>query len=321
MSSFGQTSRRPPPAKPQPTAKGSAPNSPATSAGSATSSADERAGVGTGDEAGEERAFERQVGGVVVEQQARRRRRPSAARRGRARRPGGRASRAARRSGCAGTGGSARASSPAPPSTASLTTSVVSRNCSGGEELGFLEPASCGTRARLQPVAAECVGTGIRYHDLSMIRPLINGFATTFKHMFKPPITVNYPDQKVPMFPKYRGKQVLMRDENGLEKCVACGLCAVACPADAIYLEAAENDGTVHGRSALRVRSTRSTRRAASSAATAKRPARCRPSSWARTTSWPSTARTTSSGTRRSCSCRRPRRAGADARRSPRRDR
>jgi len=36
-----------------------------------------------------------------------------------------------------------------------------------------------------------------------------------------------------------------MRDENGLEKCVACGLCSVACPADAIYLEAAENDGSV----------------------------------------------------------------------------
>ena len=78
-----------------------------------------------------------------------------------------------------------------------------------------------------------------------MIRPFLIGFATTFKHLFKKPITVNYPDQKVPMFPKYRGKQVLMRDENGLEKCVACGLCSVACPADAIYLEAAENDGTV----------------------------------------------------------------------------
>src|SRR6266540_3863538 len=78
-----------------------------------------------------------------------------------------------------------------------------------------------------------------------MIVPLLKGFALTLRHMFKKPITVNYPDQKMPMFPKYRGKQVLMRDENGLEKCVACGLCAVACPADAIYLEAAENDGTV----------------------------------------------------------------------------
>jgi NADH-quinone oxidoreductase subunit I len=78
-----------------------------------------------------------------------------------------------------------------------------------------------------------------------MIRPFLVGFATTFKHMFRKPITVNYPEQKLPVFPKYRGKQVLMRDENGLEKCVACGLCAVACPADAIYLEAAENDGSV----------------------------------------------------------------------------
>ena len=79
----------------------------------------------------------------------------------------------------------------------------------------------------------------------AMLGPLAKGFALTFKHLFRKPITVNYPDQKVPMFPRYRGKQVLMRDENGLEKCVACGLCAVACPADAIYLEAAENDGTV----------------------------------------------------------------------------
>jgi NADH-quinone oxidoreductase subunit I len=80
---------------------------------------------------------------------------------------------------------------------------------------------------------------------MAVIRPFVIGFATTLKHLFKKPITVNYPEQKFPMFPKYRGKQVLMRDENGLEKCVACGLCSAACPADAIYLEAAENDGTV----------------------------------------------------------------------------
>ncbi|HEX6159915.1 MAG TPA: NADH-quinone oxidoreductase subunit I, partial [Thermoanaerobaculia bacterium] len=79
----------------------------------------------------------------------------------------------------------------------------------------------------------------------SMIKPFLVGLGTTFRHMFKKKVAVNYPEQKIPMFPKYRGKQVLMRDENGLEKCVACGLCSVACPADAIYLEAAENDGTV----------------------------------------------------------------------------
>ena len=80
---------------------------------------------------------------------------------------------------------------------------------------------------------------------MALIRPLLVGFATTLKYLFRKPITVNYPEEKFPMFPRFRAKQVLMRDENGLEKCVACGLCSVACPADAIYLEAAENDGSV----------------------------------------------------------------------------
>ena len=45
-----------------------------------------------------------------------------------------------------------------------------------------------------------------------MVRAFLVGMATTFRHMFKKKIAVNYPDEKVPMFPKYRGKQVLMRD-------------------------------------------------------------------------------------------------------------
>ena len=51
-----------------------------------------------------------------------------------------------------------------------------------------------------------------------------------------------YPEQKVPVLPRYRGKQVLFRNENRLGKCVACGLYSMACLADAIYLE---DDGTV----------------------------------------------------------------------------
>src|SRR4030095_8495158 len=85
----------------------------------------------------------------------------------------------------------------------------------------------------------------VNWKGMAVIRPFVIGFATTLKHLFRKPITINYPEEKMPMFPKWRGKKVLMRDENGLEKCVACGLCSVACPADAIYLEAAENDGTV----------------------------------------------------------------------------
>src|SRR6201982_4087877 len=118
--------------------------------------------------------------------------------------------------------------------TASFTTSVVSRICSA--ERNF---SPC-------IYLHDLTGPG-RLEQMAVLRPFIIGFATTLKHLFRKPITVNYPEQKFPMFPKFRGKQVLMRDENGLEKCVACGLCSVACPADAIYLEAAENEGTVQG--------------------------------------------------------------------------
>ena len=68
------------------------------------------------------------------------------------------------------------------------------------------------------------------------------GFYVTLKHIFCKPVTVDYPRQKKPMVPRYRGKHYLERYNDGTERCVCCGLCAAACPADAIYMEPEENE-------------------------------------------------------------------------------
>jgi len=68
------------------------------------------------------------------------------------------------------------------------------------------------------------------------------GFYVTIKHLFKKPVTLDYPRQKKPMAPRYRGRQYLERYDDGTERCVCCGLCAAACPADAIYMEPEENE-------------------------------------------------------------------------------
>ncbi len=68
------------------------------------------------------------------------------------------------------------------------------------------------------------------------------GLFVTFKHMFKKPLTFDYPSEKVAMAPRYKGLHYLERYDDGTERCVCCGLCAAACPADAIYMEPAEND-------------------------------------------------------------------------------
>ncbi len=67
------------------------------------------------------------------------------------------------------------------------------------------------------------------------------GLVRTFASMFEKPVTIQYPEQKRPVRPRFRGRHVLKRYENGLEKCIGCSLCAAACPADAIFVEAAEN--------------------------------------------------------------------------------
>jgi NADH-quinone oxidoreductase subunit I len=69
---------------------------------------------------------------------------------------------------------------------------------------------------------------------------IIGGMALTLKHFFMKKVTVSYPEVQRPFAPVYRGHHVLKRDENGAERCTACGLCAVACPAEAITMVASE---------------------------------------------------------------------------------
>jgi NADH-quinone oxidoreductase subunit I len=66
-----------------------------------------------------------------------------------------------------------------------------------------------------------------------------------FRHLFRKKITIQYPEEKAPLSARYRGRIVLTRDPDGGERCVACYLCAVACPVDCIALDAAEDE---HGR-------------------------------------------------------------------------
>jgi NADH-quinone oxidoreductase subunit I len=72
------------------------------------------------------------------------------------------------------------------------------------------------------------------------------GMSVTLVEMLQPTITDAYPEGPAKLEERYRGVHVLQRDENGLEKCVGCFLCAAACPSNCIYIEAAEN--TEHGR-------------------------------------------------------------------------
>jgi NADH-quinone oxidoreductase subunit I len=75
-----------------------------------------------------------------------------------------------------------------------------------------------------------------------LLSELVVGFALTLKYMFKPKVTVNYPYEKGPLSPRFRGEHALRRYPNGEERCIACKLCEAICPAQAITIEAEPRD-------------------------------------------------------------------------------
>jgi NADH-quinone oxidoreductase subunit I len=74
---------------------------------------------------------------------------------------------------------------------------------------------------------------------------LLKGLSVTFREMWKPKVTVNYPEEKTPQSGRFRGLHALRRYPNGEERCIACKLCEAVCPAVCITIDSdANNDGT-----------------------------------------------------------------------------
>lgn len=74
------------------------------------------------------------------------------------------------------------------------------------------------------------------------LKEVVYGMALTLRYMFKPKVTINYPFEKGPISPRFRGEHALRRYPNGEERCIACKLCEAICPAGAIKIEAEERE-------------------------------------------------------------------------------
>ena len=80
----------------------------------------------------------------------------------------------------------------------------------------------------------------LNFLERAYLPAIFSGLAITIKHFFKKPVTISYPDETREYSENFRGMHSLKRDENGKERCTACGLCALSCPAEAITMTAAE---------------------------------------------------------------------------------
>ncbi|XP_057323791.1 NADH-ubiquinone oxidoreductase subunit 8 [Microplitis mediator] len=78
--------------------------------------------------------------------------------------------------------------------------------------------------------------------DTVYARELVNGMMTSLQCFFKEPVTINYPFEKGPLSPRFRGEHALRRYPSGEERCIACKLCEAICPAQAITIEAEERE-------------------------------------------------------------------------------
>jgi NADH-quinone oxidoreductase subunit I len=82
----------------------------------------------------------------------------------------------------------------------------------------------------------------LNFWEKIYIPEIVKGLALTFRNIFKPKFTMEYPEIKFEPPGSYRGRPVLVQEESGVERCVACGLCSRVCPALAIEVQAAETE-------------------------------------------------------------------------------
>jgi len=86
----------------------------------------------------------------------------------------------------------------------------------------------------------EVVNKKMTFIERIYLPAIVQGLGITIKHFFAKKNTIQYPEQQREFSPVYRGQHVLMRDDQGRERCTACGLCALSCPAEAITMVASE---------------------------------------------------------------------------------